>query len=114
MTRLYADENFARSAVETLRELGHDVVTPYERGYANQSIADDAVLAFAVSERRAVLTFNRKDFIKLHASYPDHAGIIVCTFDVNYQALARRIHALLSITPDLTGQLLRVNRPQTP
>ena len=34
---LYADENFPLRVVEELRRLGHDVITAYEDGKANQS-----------------------------------------------------------------------------
>ena len=42
---------------------------------------------------------------------PDHTGIIVCTFDLDFVALARRIHDALAVQPDLNGQLSRINRP---
>lgn len=41
MARLYADENFPLPVVEELRRLGHDVLTMYEDGRANQSISDE-------------------------------------------------------------------------
>jgi len=39
-----------------LRNLGHDVLTVQEAGNANQRIPDEQVLAFAVSQERAILT----------------------------------------------------------
>jgi hypothetical protein len=45
--------------VELLRNLGHDVLTVQEAGNANQRIPDEQVLAFAVSQERAILTINR-------------------------------------------------------
>ena len=36
------------------------------------------MLAFAVSENRAVLTQNRRYFMRLHSLQSDHTGIIVC------------------------------------
>ncbi len=62
MVRIYANENFPATAIGFLRSLGHDVLTTYEAGNSNQSIPDEAVLSFASLEKRAVLTFNRKDF----------------------------------------------------
>ena len=47
MASLYADENFPLQAVETLRRLGHDVLTALDAGQANRAIADDEVLEFA-------------------------------------------------------------------
>jgi hypothetical protein len=37
---LYADENFPLRVVEELRRLGHDVVTAFEDGRANQAVTD--------------------------------------------------------------------------
>ena len=74
MARLYANENFPFPVVEELRRLGHDVVTVAETGRANQQLSDPAVLEFAISEGRAVLTHNRKHFFALHRQRPGHAG----------------------------------------
>jgi hypothetical protein len=48
--RFYAGENFPFPVVEELRRLGHDVLTMYEDGSANQSIPDDEVLALATKK----------------------------------------------------------------
>lgn len=72
MARLYADENFPQPAVERLRELGHDVQTVQDAGKAQQKLPDEAVLAEACADGRAVVTHNRKDFRHLHAAPPDH------------------------------------------
>ena len=76
MTRLYADEQYSYPVVVFLQTLGHDVLTVQEAGRANQKISDPEVLAFASSDRRAVITQNRKDFVRLHTLQPDHEGII--------------------------------------
>jgi hypothetical protein len=111
MARLYTNENFRRRIVETLRELGHDVLTSFEAGNANLSISDDKVVEFAHSEKRIVLTFNRKDFIRIHNQNPVHHGIVVCTEDSDNLALAQRIHEAILAMNDLTeNQLIRVNR----
>ena len=111
MARLYANENFPQPAIEELRRLGHDLLTTYEAGKAGQAISDEAVLAFACSEQRAVLTLNRKHFVRLHREQPDHAGIIVCSVDADFAFLANRVHEAIITQPILSGQLLRVNRP---
>jgi uncharacterized protein with PIN domain len=111
MARLYTNENFRRRIVETLRELGHDVLTSFEAGNANLSISDDKVVEFAHSEKRIVLTFNRKDFIRIHNQNPVHHGIVVCTEDSDNLALAQRIHeAILAMNGLTENQLIRVNR----
>ncbi|MBO0696896.1 MAG: hypothetical protein J2P46_00745, partial [Zavarzinella sp.] len=60
---------------------------------------------------RAVLTHNRKDYFRLHKAGAVHAGIIACKEDLDFPALAARIHAAVKAVPDLAGQLIRVNRP---
>jgi hypothetical protein len=110
MARLYSNENFPLPVVEALRGRGHDVVTSAEAGRANQRIPDEDVLQFAVQEGRAVLTLNRQDFISLHRRNSGHAGIIVCTFNPDFAALAEKIHTALETTGRLDGQLLRINR----
>lgn len=135
MAALYADENFPRQGVLALRALGHDVLTAAEAGNAGQGIPDEEVLVFATRVARAVLTINRRDFIRLHdrchhcrrqqgehaadgqcLSEParfertPHAGIIVCTQDEDVQAQAGRIHDAIVAVSSLGGQLLRVNR----
>jgi hypothetical protein len=111
MARLYANENFPLPVVEELRRLGHDVLTTLDIGKANQSIADEAVLAFATQERRAVLTINRRHFIRLHQVESGHCGVIVYTIDADFTGQAGRIDAAIREAGELSGKLLRVNRP---
>lgn len=111
MARLYANENFPLPVVDALRQLGHDVLTIQDAGGAEQAIPDTEVLMEASSNRRAVLTLNRKHFVRLHHEQPRHAGIVVCTFDAEFERQAQQVHAALEAQPILTGQLLRVNRP---
>lgn len=111
MARLYANENFPLPAVEELRRLGHDVLTSQESGQAGQAVSDEKVLAFAVAEGRTLITLNRKHFVRLHEASSDHTGIVVCTFDPDFIALAQRIHTALGARPQMAGQLVRINRP---
>jgi predicted nuclease of predicted toxin-antitoxin system len=113
MALLYSNENFPKRVVEELRRLGHDVLTSYEAGRANQKIPDDQVLAYATEQNRLVLTLNRLDFIQLHRETAGaHAGIIVRTRDdADPVALAARIHSALATTPNPAGELIRIVRP---
>jgi hypothetical protein len=108
---LYADEDFPYPVVETLRCLGHDVVTAQEDGRA---AADDAdVLARAHTLTRAVLTYNRWDFERLHRQGISHSGILSAKKDDNFPALAARIDAALA--GRIPGRwCIRVNRPPKP
>lgn len=110
MARIYSNENFPLAAVEALRALGHNVVTSADAGNANRAIPDDDVLRYATQHQRAVLTLNRQDFISLHRRNPNHAGIIVCTFNPDFANLAKKIDAMLQSVTTLDSQLLRVNR----
>src|SRR5580704_15982072 len=114
MARLYADENFDYPVVLELRRLGHDVLRAQEVGQGGRGIPDPAVLAFATADGRAVLTFNRRHFIRLHLSGVRHAGIITCTRDDDSSALAGRIHAAVSGPPTLDGVQVRIVRPPVP
>jgi predicted nuclease of predicted toxin-antitoxin system len=108
MARLLADEHFPRKASELLRTLGHDVLTVQEAGIAG--IPDDMVLDFATSESRAVLTFDRRDFFKLHRIKSNHAGIIACKGDLDWNRLATNINIAVCAETSLIGKVIRVNR----
>ena len=88
------------------------MLTSHQTKRSNQRIPDEEVLAFATRERRAVLTLNRRDFIKLHLSTKGkHGGSIVCSADLRVEAFAGRIGAAIRQTAELAGQLLCVNLP---
>jgi hypothetical protein len=114
MAFLYADEDFHYGVVERLRQLGHDVRTVQEAGRSGDS--DPEVLAAATATKRAVLTFNRRHFERLHRLNSAHSGIVSCTRDdADLDGLASRIHQAIAATGLLDGHCLRVNRPpQTP
>jgi predicted nuclease of predicted toxin-antitoxin system len=108
---LHSDENVPLELVEFLRDLGHDVLTAYEAGRANQGIADADVLAYATSRQRAVLTNNRLHYHRVHRQTPGHAGIITYTNDADRYALAVRIDTAIKAASVLAGVLIRVTRP---
>lgn len=111
MAHFLANENLPEPVVLELRRLGHETVTMRERGLAGRAIPDREVLDIATGDGRAVVTLNRRHFVRLHGERPDHAGIVVCTFDADFAALARRIHDAITTTSDLRGKLVRINRP---
>jgi hypothetical protein len=110
VARLLADENSPFPVVEALRRQGHDVVTLADLGQAHQAVPDRAVLEAATAAGRALATLNRRHFIRLHTTDQSHAGIIVCTFDPDFESQARRIHEMLMQVETLAGCLLRVTR----
>ena len=112
MAQFYTNENFALQVVVGLRRLGHDVVTSLEAANANTGVPDDEVLQFAASHNRILLTYNRRDFLRLHHHCNgEHAGMVICSFDPNFVRQARRIHDAIQAMPDLAGVLIRINLP---
>lgn len=114
MFRLYTNENLAAALVDELRQLGHDVLTSYEAGNANQGIPDEEVLAAATADRRCVVSFNRDDFITLHRAGISHAGIVVCKDDPDRKTTASVLHKYLMTQKTLQNRLVQVlkqNRP---
>src|SRR5438477_11900752 len=105
---LYADEDFSLPVVVEMRRLGHDVLTVQEDG--RTSAPDPDVLARAHALGRAVLTFNRRHFERLHRQGAAHSGILFDTHDSDFPGLAARIHlARAGVSPG--RWCLRVNRP---
>ncbi len=112
MARFYSNENFPRQAVEQLRRLGHDVLTSFDAGNANRAVPDEEVLIFAAAKARILLTQNRRHFLMLHNGKAiSHAGIVICTFDHDFERLALRIHTAVLKVSETDGKLIRVIRP---
>lgn len=111
MASFYADEDFPRPVVEILRVLGHQVLTVFEAGNANLKKPDESVIEFASNHEMVVLTHNRRHFRRLHRLYDNHAGIILCTRDEDFEALAYRIHETVGLEPNCANRLIRVNQP---
>jgi hypothetical protein len=84
----------------TMREIGH----------AGGAVPHAEVREFAIAAAGAVITLNRRHFVRLHDTRPAHAGIVVCSFDPDFAALARRIDEAVEPYADLAGTLILVNR----
>ena len=112
MASFYANENFPIGVVQFLSEMGHDVLTSHEAGNANQRIPDQDVLEYAAKAGRILLTLNCRDFIELHEKAPNHAGIIVCTQNIDLREQSEQIDGAVRKTSDFAGELVRVNRKQ--
>lgn len=110
MAKLYTNQNVPLPVAEELRLLGHDVMTVQESGLGGQSVPDRTVLRFAIDQGRCLIRLNRRHFVKLHEETPGHPGIIVCTTDSDFVALATRIDAAVRGNPSVAGTLMRVNR----
>jgi hypothetical protein len=109
MALLYTNENFPQPSVVELRRRGHDVLTTHDAGNSNAAVSDLEVVQYAHAQNRIVVTLNRRDFIKIHHSGVPHAGIVVCTVDPDYVALAARVDEAIA-GKDVAGELVRVSR----
>lgn len=79
MARLYLDEDVHKKIALALRLRGYDVVSAHEVN--NQGIPDHTQLEYAISEQRAIFTFNISDYQRLHKecieSGKEHFGILL-------------------------------------
>ena len=95
--------------VNLLRARGYDVLTSYEAGQANQKIPDDEVLMYATNAGRIVITENRQDFINLHFTTSNHAGIVICKADRDYAGKVQVLHEFFTQDKQpMDNRLLRV------
>ena len=79
MARLYLDEDVHKKIALALRVKGYDVTSAHEVN--NRGIPDYAQLEYAISEQRAIFSFNIGDFQRLHKQYAEsgkeHFGILL-------------------------------------
>lgn len=96
---LYLDEDVSVLVAELLRARGFSARTTQEAGRKNAG--DDEQLAYAVSQRRMLLTHNRDDFARLAQEYftagRKHFGIIIAVRRPPNE-LVRRLLVILNQT----------------
>ncbi|MEE8190940.1 MAG: DUF5615 family PIN-like protein [Candidatus Scalindua sediminis] len=94
---LFLDEDVRVLLGRVLRERGFDVYHVLERGRKGKS--DREQLAYAIKHKRAILTHNIRDYIKLAKSYQEqdkhHYGIIV-SHHLQFRELLKRTLKFLS------------------
>ena len=100
--KLYLDEDtINRELIKALRSRNIDVLTAREAELIQ--VDDERHLEHATSLGRAVLTFNARDFARLHAEYlasgRHHAGIIISA-QLPVGVLLRRLLSLLNARSD--------------
>ena len=80
--KLLLDEMYTAVVAEQLRERDRDVIAVAERADL-RGAPDEDLLDWALSENRALVTDNQRDFIPIHhrriASGSDHRGLILTT-----------------------------------
>jgi len=103
LLRLYLDRHIKKQLAIDLRKRGFDVLPTEEAGM--DTAPDEDQLEFAAKEKRALLTFNIRDFAPLHEQWSatgrSHAGIIVS------QQLGSRQYGML-LARMLLARMLRL------
>ncbi|MFA4828847.1 MAG: DUF5615 family PIN-like protein [Thermodesulfovibrionales bacterium] len=99
--RLYLDEMIPVDLILILKQYNYDILSAKDAGMLGKS--DLEQLAFAVSQNRAILTFNIGDFTGLHKSWlienKSHKGIIVSP-EIKITELIKLTLKLLAVTGD--------------
>ena len=96
--RLLLDEHLSPTIAAQLREFGHDVMAVVEVGLRQQLDID--VMAWAVGDRRAVVTANYQDFRRIKDVYLSrgdrHFGLVLVPrrFSLSRDGFGRLIQAL--------------------
>lgn len=97
--KLYLNEQLSPVIAVQLRNQGFDVTSSQEAGMLAKT--DEKQLEYAVSEHRALVTFNASDFRRLHGRYlageKEHWGIILSTQEpigVLFRRLLRLLHSV--------------------
>ncbi|MFQ6054444.1 MAG: DUF5615 family PIN-like protein [Methanosarcinales archaeon] len=94
--KIYTNENISSVVAKVLREWSYDAISAPEAGLLTSP--DEEQMEFAVTQRRAIVTFDIKDYPRLHAEYissgSHHCGIIVSK-QLVIKELLRRLHNLL-------------------
>lgn len=105
--RYYLDEHMHPAIAERLRTRGIDAVTTTEMGRANQGLADEDQLRFAVANQRILVTED-SDFVRLAATQQPHAGIVCFPIQLSIGACLAYLELLaLTASPDeMRNQLL--------
>lgn len=100
--RLYLDEDMDVLIAELLRVREHDVITVRDAG--RTGLSDPDQLAFATSERRTMVTHNRRDYAALAQSYVtaglEHHGMILAVRRSPYDVAQRLLNLLNRVTAD--------------
>lgn len=109
MIRLYLDEDVHKQVALALRLRGYDVVSVHE--LENWNLSDEDQLIFATQSERAIFTFNRGDFAKLHQNWlsasKHHSGIITSK-QLNLSDTIQRLNKFLYAkkTEEVKNQLI--------
>jgi len=100
--KLFLDEDIHTGLSRALQQRGHDVV--HAQDLKRKGKSDSEQFAFAVQEERCLVTFNVRDFVKLHNQYAEqnqeHWGIIVARQMPIGETLRRLLKKVGLATPE--------------
>jgi predicted nuclease of predicted toxin-antitoxin system len=107
--KLLLDEDLHGDLAKALRARGIDAVRVQELGRSGDDDSDQ--LELAINSGRALVSFNRGDYTRLHNEYMElglhHYGIITCP-QVPIGEMLRRILKALDQNPDLMDRILYI------
>lgn len=95
--KLHLNEHLSPRLAHELRRYGFDVISSQEADML--TTPDEEQLAHAVSEQRAIVTFNVRDFVALHEAYSTEGKIhwgIICSSRESINILFHRLLRLLN------------------
>jgi len=99
--KLYTDEHVPRAVVRGLRERGVDTLTVSEAGMLGAG--DEEHLTFALREGRVLFTLD-DDFLRLHDSGRQHAGIV---YSPQPTAIGDMIYGLMLVVEVLDSEEMK-------
>ncbi len=105
--KILADENIPRTAIQTLRSSGYDVLSIWE---VNPGMSDEQVVQFSIREKRIIITFD-KDFGRIALTNPDIPGVMLLRIPpANSEYITNRIISALESVGNPYGKLIVVRR----
>ena len=108
--KLLVDENLPVLTTELLRRAGHDVESVLE---ISPGVSDAEALAYAVAERRIVVTFDKQDFGELIYRHrlPAPPGVLVFRLpDIPAEGLPYYVAGAIAARSDWPGSFWRINQ----
>jgi predicted nuclease of predicted toxin-antitoxin system len=115
--RLLLDENCASRALQLLlRNEGHDVETAI--GALGPGVSDAAVVAYACSQRRVLISKDTADFSRLYAGRDGHRGLLLIFEDatsrrLNAETIVRAIHNIEVLYAVVDGMIVALTEFQS-
>jgi hypothetical protein len=100
--KLHLNEHLSPKLAVQLRQNGFDITSSQEAGILSEP--DDVQLEFAVSQQRAIVSFNIRDFEELHLKYlsaqKEHWGIILSSRVPMSVVFHRTLRLLTSVSAE--------------